>query len=546
MPLRAPKQALEAAIEATIQDLGAQHVPELELGRARNPEHGDYSTSVAMKLAREVQRPPAQIAAELASRIDLPEATVEAVGGYLNFRLRPEWLRELVASAATDEAYGCGQLGAGERVQVEFVSTNPTGPLHIGHGRGAVLGDVLCRVLSFTAHDVQREYYVNDYGNQARLFGESIYARLRGEKPPSNGYVGEYVNELAERARRDIPGLEEMPRDAAVEALREYGTARVIEQFQQTLARLGVKYDRWYSEKSLWDDELPQLAIDRLDRSGMLVEREGALWFTPALTDSAAPEEEKVVRKSDGTFTYFASDLGYLLSRFEVRGFRRVIEVWGADHHGYVPRMKAAAAALGIDPDRLVIILNQFVNLKEGKMSKRQGRFVTLDELIDRVGPDAVRYFYLLRSPEAMMEFDLELATTQGNENPVYYAQYAHARLFNVEGTAAETHRRLPEVPNLALLDRPWELAVARQVAFWPETVEMAAERLEPHRLPYYVQELAERVHAFYHAGNDVGAYRVVVPDPELTRARLELSRAARNTLRIALGLMGVSAPERM
>ena len=546
MPVNPPRPALQAGIESAVRELGVASVPDLELGRARNPEHGDYSSSIAMKLARELRRPPAEIASRLASGLDLPEASVEAVGGYLNFRLRPEWLRELVSSAAVDEAYGCSQLGAGERVQGEFLSTNPTGPLHIGHGRGAVLGDVLCRVLSFTGHDVQREYYVNDYGSQAGLFGESLYARLEGEEPPPNGYVGEYVNELAERARQDIPGLDEMPRAAAADALREYGIGRVVEEFQRTIRRLGVTYDRWYSEKSLWEDELPQAAIDRLARKGMLVERDGALWFAPALADSAAPEDEKVVRRRDGTYTYFASDLGYLLSRFEVRGFHRVVEVWGADHHGYVPRMKAAAEALGIDPDRLVVILNQLVNLKEGKMSKRQGRFVTLDELIDRVGSDAVRYFYLLRSPDAMMEFDLELAVTEGNENPVYYAQYAHARLFNVEAKAVEVHGRLPEAADLSLLDRPWELAVARQVAFWPEAVETAAARLEPHRLPYYVQELADRVHAFYHAGNDVAAYRVVVPDPGLTRARLELCRAARNTLRIALGLMGVSAPERM
>jgi arginyl-tRNA synthetase len=542
----APKPALRHAIEAEVRRLGVDEVPDLELGRARSSQHGDYSSSVAMKLARQLRRPPPEIAAQLATRLDLAEAQTEAVGGYLNFRLRPGWLRELVATAASDEAYGCSQLGGGERVQAEFLSTNPTGPLHIGHGRGAVLGDVLCRLLTFTGHDVQREYYVNDFGNQARLFGESLYARLTGQEPPENGYVGEYVNELAKGARQDIPGLEAMSRDKAVDALREFGVARVVEQFQQTVSRLGVEYDSWYSEKSLWDDELPQRAIERLQRAGLLVERDGAVWFAPALGDSSAPDEERVVRKRDGGYTYFASDLGYLLSRFEVRGFQRVIEVWGSDHHGYVPRMKAAAAALGIDPDRLVVILNQLVNLKEGKVSRRLGRFVTLDELIDRVGPDAVRYFYLLRSPEAMMEFDLELAVSQGSENPVYYAQYAHARLFNVERTAAETHRQLPEVPDLALLDKPWELAVAREVAFWPEAVETAAERLEPHRLPHYVQDLADRVHAFYHAGNDVAAYRVVVPDPELTRARLELARAARNTLRIALGLIGVSAPERM
>jgi arginyl-tRNA synthetase len=260
-----------------------------------------------------------------------------------------------------------------------------------------------------------------------------------------------------------------------------------------------------------------------------------------------------VVIRSSGQPTYFASDLGYLLSRFEERGFKRVIEVWGSDHHGYVPRMKSAAAALGIDPEKLVVILHQMVNLKEGasrsdstRMSKRAGRFVTLDELIDRVGSDPVRYFYLLRSPDTTIEFDLELAVTQSNENPVYYAQYAHARLVNVEATAAEKHPRLPEHADVSLLVEPWELEVARQLAFWPEVVEDATHMLEPHRVPYYVQDLATAVHRFYHAGNEKSEHRVVVDDPNLTRARLELCRAARHTLKTALDLMGVSAPERM
>jgi arginyl-tRNA synthetase len=251
-----------------------------------------------------------------------------------------------------------------------------------------------------------------------------------------------------------------------------------------------------------------------------------------------------VVIRSNGEHTYFASDLGYLLSRFEQRGFNRVIEVWGADHHGYVPRMKQGAQALGIDPARLEIILNQIVALKEGRMSKRQGRFVTLEELIDRVGPDAVRYFYLLRSPEAMMEFDLELATKHERENPVYYAQYAHARLANVEVHAAE--RKMPKEADTSLLIENHELDVARAVAAWPEAVEEAARLREPHRIPYYVQELADRVHRFYDAGNRDGRLRVIVDDAALTRARLELCRAARNTLKSALDLMGVSAPDRM
>src|SRR5579872_737798 len=326
----------------------------------------------------------------------------------------------------------------------------------------------------------------------------------------------------------------------------------MVEQIATTVARLNIHYDEWFWENKLWETGLPQAAIERLRESGHLRDRDGAVWFAPALQEreesggELAEEEDRVVIRSNGQPTYFASDLGYLLSRFEERGYRRVIEVWGADHHGYVPRMKSAAAALGIDPHELVVILHQMVNLKEGKMSKRAGRFVTLDELVDRVGSDAVRYFYLLRSPDTTIEFDLELAITQGNENPVYYAQYAHARLCNVEGTATERHPHLSEQADVSLLTQPWELDVARQIAFWPDVVRDATVHLEPHRIPYYVQDLATAVHRFYHAGNAQSEHRVVVDDPALTRARLELCRAARHTLKTALDLIGVSAPERM
>ena len=293
----------------------------------------------------------------------------------------------------------------------------------------------------------------------------------------------------------------------------------------------------------MWEEGLPQRAIERLREAGYLKEREGALWFGDP---EEVEDESRVVIRSNGEPTYFASDLGYLLSRFEGRGFNRVIEVWAADHHGYVSRMKAAAAALGFDPAKLVIILNQMVNLREGKMSKRAGRFVTLDELIDRVGSDAVRYFYLLRSADTTIEFDLELALTQGNENPLYYAQYAHARLTNVEVTAQERHPRLPNDADVSLLIQPWELDVARQLAFWPDVMEDATRLLEPHRIPYYIHDLASAVHRFYHTCNETSEHRIMIDDERLTRARLELCRAARHTLKRGLDLIGVSAPERM
>ena len=535
------RQAIAGALERAAREIGAEgELPDLELARTRNAEHGDFASSAGMKLARVLRRRPDQIAEELVAAIRLPggEAEAEADKGYVNFRLRPEWLQRLVGEVvAAGPRYGSSDLGGGERVQVEYLSTNPTGPLHIGHGRGAILGDSLASLLGFTGHATWREYYVNDHGKQAHLFGASILARLRDQDPPENGYVGDYVNELAEKARTASVGQSE-------EELMEFGLALMVERFKALLERLGVRYDAWFSERSLWETGEAQKAIERLREKGLLKERDGATWFAPAIDEEGGDADDRVVFRSNGVHTYFASDLGYLLNRFETRGFQRVIEVWGADHHGYVPRMKQACAALGIEPDRLAIILNQFVTLKEGKMSKRAGRFVTLEELLDEVGSDAVRWFYLSRAPETMMEFDLELATTHNRTNPVYYVQYAHARLAGIERTAAG--QDLPAEADVTLLDKPWELDLARQLAHWPDTVAEAARLMEPHRLAYFIYELADRVSTFYEAGNDNGEFRVVVDDPRVTRARLELCRAARAALQSGLDLVGVSAPERM
>ncbi len=485
------RSRLNAALDAATRKLGVVDVPDLELGRAKNPEHGDYASSAGLKLARELRQPPQQIAGSLVDVIAIPDAAAEAVAdrGYVNFKLTPAWLQRLIAEvAAHGPGYGSADFGGGERLQVEFLSVNPTGPLHIGHGRGAILGDSLARLLEFTGHKPEREYYVNDQNTQARMFGESVFARLHGEQPPERGYAGDYVTELAQMAGQELPGIDQLPHDEALPKLQAYAIAAMVERIKATVGRLGVRYDEWFPESRLWQEGLPQEAIARLKASGQIKEHDGALWFGG---DEEDDQEGRVVVRSNGEPTYFASDIGYLLSRFERRDFNRVVEVWGADHHGYVPRMKAAAAALGLDPQKLVIILNQMVNLKEGaagsggKMSKRAGRFVTLDELVDQVGADAVRYF-------------------------------------------------------------SWELDVARQLAYWPEVVEDATRLMEPHRVPYYVHDLATAVHRFYHAGNEDGEHRVVVDDPQLTRARLELSRAARHTLKTALDLIGVSAPERM
>jgi arginyl-tRNA synthetase len=540
------RSRIDAALADAVRSLGVDGaLPDLELGRAKGMDHGEYASPAGLKLARALRKAPPQIAETIAKTIVVPDgaATAEAAGGYVNFRLTAEWLQRMVAEvAARGSEYGAADLGRGERVQVEFGSINPTGPMHIGHGRGVILGDSMSRLLEFTGHKVEREYYVNDQNTQARRFGASVWARMHGEEPPEGGYSGAYVTELAEVAKRDLGDLDSLPVEEAQTKVRQHAIAVIVEQLRASVARLNVRYDEWFPESRLWDQGLPQVAIARLRESGLLKERDGALWFGEADDE----EEDRVVIRSNGEPTYFASDLGYLLSRFEQRHFHRVVEVWASDHHGYVARMKGAAAGLGIDPETLVIILHQMVNLKEGKMSKRAGRFVPIDELVDRVGVDAVRYFYLLRSPDTTIEFDLELALTQSSENPVYYAQYAHARLTNVEATAREKHDQLPERADTTLLVHPWELDVARELAFWPEVVEDATRMLEPHRIPYYVHDLATAVHRFYHAGNETAEHRVVVDDPNLTRARLELCRAARHTLKTALDLIGVTAPDRM
>jgi arginyl-tRNA synthetase len=540
------RSRIDAALADAVRSLGVDGaLPDLELGRAKGIDHGEYASPAGLKLARALRKAPPQIAETIAKTIVVPDgaATAEAAGGYVNFRLTAEWLQSLVTEvAAGSSEYGAADLGRGERVQVEFGSINPTGPMHIGHGRGVILGDSMSRLLEFTGHKVEREYYVNDQNTQARRFGASVWARMHGEEPPEGGYTGAYVTELAKMAKRDLGDLDSLPVEEAQTKVRRHAIAVIVEQLRASVARLNVRYDEWFPESRLWDQGLPQVAIARLRESGLLKERDGALWFGEADDE----EEDRVVIRSNGEPTYFASDLGYLLSRFEQRHFHRVVEVWASDHHGYVARMKGAAAGLGIDPETLVIILHQMVNLKEGKMSKRAGRFVPIDELVDRVGVDAVRYFYLLRSPDTTIEFDLELALTQSSENPVYYAQYAHARLTNVEATAREKHDQLPERADTTLLVHPWELDVARELAFWPEVVEDATRMLEPHRIPYYVHDLATAVHRFYHAGNETAEHRVVVDDPNLTRARLELCRAARHTLKTALDLIGVTAPDRM
>jgi arginyl-tRNA synthetase len=501
--------------------------------RTQNPEHGDYSITLPLKLARTLRRPPMEIAEELKAAVTLPEGFARiaiASPGFINLRVEPGWLQgQLEAIASAGQDWGRVDLGQGMSVQVEFVSSNPTGPMLFSHARGAVVGDVLARLLDATGYAVQREYYVNDAGNQVRLFGESIRARILGEPVPEGGYTGAYVSELA----KEIAPQAGDAGSLNPSVLAELGIEKTIQLIRSDLDRLGIRHDKWFLESSMyagWDKE----TITKLRAAGRVGEKDGAVWF---LTGS---DKDEVLYKRSGEPTYFAADIFYHRDKFERRGFARVIDVWGADHQGQVVRLKQALQVLGIDPERLTVLLVQLVSVKRGqesvRMSRRAGVGISLREMLDEVGPDALRYFFLLRSADAQMQFDVDLAKQQSNENPVFYAQYAHARLSNV---LAFGGRPAAEVA-LDRLDSEWELELMRTIVRWPDVVREAAEALEPHRLAFYCDEVAAAVHRFYKN------CRVVTDDAPLTAARLLLSRAARTTIGNALGLMGVSAPERM
>lgn len=505
-------------------------LPTILVERTQNPAHGDYSVTLPLKAAKTLRRSPLTIANDLAAALTLPPAfgrVAVAPPGFINVTLEPAWLQaQLAPIVESAERWGRGDLGRGSRVQVEFVSSNPTGPMLFSHARGAVVGDVVARVLDSVGYGVQREYYVNDYGKQVRLFGESILARLRNEPPPEGGYAGEYITDIANQAR--AKGLPEDSMQLAI-----FGMQWVRTWIEEDLARLRISHDLWFYENTLYQG-LDKEILDRLEKLGRIVQRDGAVWFK-----SDTGKDEVLVRR-DGYPTYFASDIFYHYDKLERRHFERVVDVWGADHQGQIGRLKEALAALGIDAERLFVLLMQLVSVKRGtetvRMSRRAGVGISLREMLDEVGPDALRYFFLLRSADAQMEFDVELARRQSNENPVYYAQYAHARLANVLMFGGDVSGR----PALDRIDSEWELELMRVMLRWPDVVREAAEALEPHRLAFFTDELAATIHRFYKN------CRVVTEDQGLSAARLLLSKAAKTTIANALGLMGVSAPDRM
>ncbi len=534
-------------------DLPKFDVPEIVLEHPKQAGHGDYATPVCLQMARLARMAPVEIAKQVVKR--LPET--EAVGqveiahpGYINITLSESWLAHQVEDIlATGETWGNINLGQGRRVQVEYGSANPTGPLHIGFARNVVLGDGIANVLAAAGYDVQREYYVNDAGTQMNLFGETMYVRyaqaLGHDEPfPEGGYPGSYLEEWAQQIAADEGDKYlHVPREEAVSILRDLGLAKVLAHIRRDVELLGIHYDNWFSERTLYDEGYFERIMTILRQGGHLFTHEGAVWF--AATCLGVDKDEVLIR-SNGEPGYFASDIAYHYNKFVVRGFDWVIDVWGADHQGHVPRMQAMMQALGLDPKRLTLLLYQLVTLKRGgevvRLSKRKGEIITLREIIEEVGPDAVRFFLLSRAADSQMDFDLDLAKEQSERNPVYYVQYAHARISSVLRYAAE-QGATSEGGDVALLTHPSELALIRQMLLLPEVIEQAALNLAPHHLTYYAQDLASAFHVFYRD------CRVVSSDPadaEIGRARLKLAQAAKTILARTLQLMGMTAPESM
>ncbi|MBT3996602.1 MAG: arginine--tRNA ligase, partial [Chloroflexi bacterium] len=505
-------------------------------------------------LARTMRMAPMQIAEAIAAAI--PEhhmvgAVTHAAPGFVNFTLSTEWLQsqiDAVRSAGDD--YGSVDVGAGQSVQVEFVSVNPTGPLHVGHARGAVIGSSLANVLEAAGYDVQREYYVNDAGNQMRVFYDTLYSRYMQaaghDVPlPDPAYPGEYLQDLAADLLKDLgDGAVSKEKSEAIAELAPESLKRTLEQIRGVLELLGVSYDQWFHESTLLSTGRFDEVLNFLEDADLIIERDGAKWF--AATKLGLEEDTVVIRSGEGGPTYFGTDIAYHHEKFLKRRFDRVINVWGADHHGHVARMHALLKAFGLDPDRLTIILNQIVNFKnEGeslKFSKRNNVMVTVEELLEEVGADACRFTFLSRSPESHMEFDLGLAKTQSSENPVYYVQYGHARMASVLRTAAEREITY-ETADLSLLVHDRELELIRKIIELPAIVERSAERNEPHHLPHYAMELSRSLQRFY---EDCRVVSSEESELEISRARLQLVEAAKVALSRTLTLMGMSSPERM
>ena len=552
-------EKLQAEIERALREMGVES-PAVALERPRNPEHGDWATNVAMTLARPLRRAPRQIAEELAERIDRAAAGIrsaEVAGpGFINFRLGTDYLREgLVRIVREGEAYGRSQAGAGQPVNVEFVSANPTGPLHIGHGRQAALGDAVSELLAWAGWKVSREYYYNDAGEQINKLARSVWARYqqavgRDVAFPEDGYHGEYVREIAAELAAEHGGRWAGDDSAeAMDAMRVFAVARLRAEQNRDLDGFRVHFDTFFLESSLYGEGRVEETIRRLRETGHVYEKDGAVWLR---TTEFGDDKDRVMVKSTGHPTYFLPDIAYHVTKWE-RGFHRAINVQGSDHHGTVARVRAGLQALGLPAGYPEYVLHQMVLVMRGgeevKFSKRAGDYVTMRELYDEVGVDVARYFFLMRRAEAQLTFDLDLALEQSDRNPVYKIQYAHARLASIFRRAGVDPAALDaEAADLGLLAHESETELVKLLLRFPEEIEASAEAHTPHFVCAYLDEVAGAVNSWYHAGNRDASLRVIGAEvsPEQSRARLVLSRAVQVVLRNGLAVLGITAPERM
>tara|TARA_B100000315_G_scaffold186697_1_gene176152 strand:- start:4923 stop:6593 length:1671 start_codon:yes stop_codon:yes gene_type:complete len=545
-------EALTACIEKESWRLDS--TPEIVIERPKNDEiNGDFSTPVAMTLASKVRMSPRKISESIISNLNKDASIIEKVEtagpGFINFFLTPAtWRDEIKEIYSKNSQYGNSDYGKGKNVQVEFVSANPTGPLHVGHGRGAAIGDTIARTLKAVGFNIQKEYYINNVGNQMQTLGKSVYLRylqLMGKEVefPEDSYQGDYIKMIAtEILEEKGDTFAEKGVEKALSFFTDHAANRILKGIKSDLLDFKVEFDCWFSEKSLFEEKKVEETLELLNKKKIVYQKDGATWLKSSLFGD---EKDRVLIKENGAHTYFASDIAYHRDKFS-RTFNLVIDIWGADHHGYVPRMEAMIEALGYSKDFFKVILVQLVSLRRGNeklsMSTRKGQFVALRDVLNEVGRDAARYFFLMRSSNSHLDFDLELAKKQSPENPVYYVQYAHARICSVlrEAKEAGVDDFVIENVDLNLLDLPEDLAIIKSLSQFPEVVLKSADTLETHLIPFYLQELAYLFHSYYNK------YRIISNDIKLTHARLSMITGVKIVLKNALELLGINAPKSM
>jgi arginyl-tRNA synthetase len=533
--------------------LNSREIPPLVLESPREKDHGDYATNIAMVMTAREGKPSQEVARIILSQFEDEDGVIEkaeiAGPGFINFYLKDKvWYSVLKEIGRKRKNFGRGKIGEGRRVQIEFISANPTGPLHVGHGRGAAIGDVLANIFEACNYRVFKEYYINDVGSQMNILGQSVFLRYlhalgKEVEFPDYCYQGEYIAEIAKKAIRER-GDEYLryPQEESIQSLVSFASNDILRGIQGDLDQFGVHFDGWFSEKELYREEKVPRTIEDLREKGLVYEKDGALWLK---TSQYGDEKDRVLVKASGETTYFASDIAYHKDKLD-RGFEVLINIWGADHHGYVPRMKASLMAMGKDEAVLKIVLVQLVSLmRDGKpvaMSTRAGDFTTLRDVVEEVGRDAARFFFLMRRPDSQLDFDLELAKRRSAENPVYYVQYAHARICSIISEALNKGISLPKFGDidLHLLNLPEELDLLKHLSAYPEVVEASALSLEPHRIPFYLMELSSLFHSYYNK------YRVISSEVELTKTRLLLVDSIKGVIKSALNILGVLAPEKM